>query len=371
MINIGKILKRAWYILWNYRVLWIFGILLALTTGGGGGNGGGGSSRTSQTDTRGYMGGIPENAPGWMHDLSNWFTQNIVPMFTHPGQYVSTFVTIGIIVFLVILILCLLTALVRYPTETAVIRMVDEYETTGTKVTFRQGWKLGWNRRAFRLWLIDLLLSIPVIVFVLLILGAGLIVYASVSSTFQIINVAGVVGATGLAFLALFLMLVTAVVLGLLRNFFIRAAALENMGVWESIRYGWGLFKRNWKSGGLMWLVMIGIGIVFGIAAVVAFFLCIPLYLILLVPAGLVAGLPGLIAYGITSLFAGSPVTWIVALLVAIPFFFMVLFAPLVLLSGWFKIYESNVWTLTYREILALENHTPAVTPVEDKPVTA
>ena len=29
MIDIGKILKRAWHILWNYKVLWIFGILLA------------------------------------------------------------------------------------------------------------------------------------------------------------------------------------------------------------------------------------------------------------------------------------------------------------------------------------------------------
>ena len=48
MINIGKILKRSWHILWNYRVLWIFGILLALTTGGSGSgssNSGGSNSR--------------------------------------------------------------------------------------------------------------------------------------------------------------------------------------------------------------------------------------------------------------------------------------------------------------------------------------
>ena len=29
MIDLGKIIKRAWHILWNYKVLWIFGILLA------------------------------------------------------------------------------------------------------------------------------------------------------------------------------------------------------------------------------------------------------------------------------------------------------------------------------------------------------
>ena len=27
MIDIGKILKRAWHILWNYRALWIFGLV--------------------------------------------------------------------------------------------------------------------------------------------------------------------------------------------------------------------------------------------------------------------------------------------------------------------------------------------------------
>ena len=27
-----KILKRAWHILWQYRVLWVFGFILALTT---------------------------------------------------------------------------------------------------------------------------------------------------------------------------------------------------------------------------------------------------------------------------------------------------------------------------------------------------
>ena len=47
-----QILKRSWDILWSYKVLWIFGIILALTTAsasssgsqGGGAAGGGGSS---------------------------------------------------------------------------------------------------------------------------------------------------------------------------------------------------------------------------------------------------------------------------------------------------------------------------------------
>ena len=44
MFDIGKILSRAWQILWKYKVLWIFGLLLALSGAGGGGGSGGGSN---------------------------------------------------------------------------------------------------------------------------------------------------------------------------------------------------------------------------------------------------------------------------------------------------------------------------------------
>ena len=39
-MNYGDLLKRAARMTWRYKVLWIFGILLALTAGGGGGGGG-------------------------------------------------------------------------------------------------------------------------------------------------------------------------------------------------------------------------------------------------------------------------------------------------------------------------------------------
>jgi hypothetical protein len=261
--------------------------------------------------------------------------------------------------------LSVLAALVRYPSETAAIRMVDEFENSGNKVGFRQGWKLGWNRRAFRLWLIDLILSLPVLAFISLLLAAGLIVYASVSSTFQVTSGIGVVAAIGLTFLSLFLMIVAGIFLSLLRNFIVRAAALEDLGVRAALRYGWAMFKHNWKSAGLMWLVMIGIGIGFGILGLILFFLLIPLYLILLLPAGLIAGVPALIALGVASIFASGPLAWIIALVVAVPFFFTILFAPLVVVNGWYKIYELNVWTLTYREIKALESLAAPVLPVE------
>jgi hypothetical protein len=50
-VNHIKILRRALDITINYRVLWIFGILLAITSGISFGNGGGSNSSSSSTTT--------------------------------------------------------------------------------------------------------------------------------------------------------------------------------------------------------------------------------------------------------------------------------------------------------------------------------
>ena len=356
MIDIGKILKRAWHILWNYKILWIFGILLAMTSGGrGGGNGASGNSGSRFNGNNGFP-AITQSTNPTVQQLNHWFQQNIEPLVQYPAQHIATFVWIGVGLLLFILVVGTLLALIRYPSETAVIRMVDEYEQTGTKVGFKQGWKLGWNRRAFRMWVIDLVVSLPVILLLAVLGGLGLLVYFSVKNGSQAAIATSVITTIGCAFLFIFAFVILMVLLSLLRQFFVRAAALENTRIGESFRYGWAMFKRNWKSAVLMWLVMLGIGIAFGIAMLIVFFLLIPAYLVLILPAAIVGAIPGLAVFGVTSIFASGPLAWILGLLAALPFFFMVVFAPLTLVSGLYMIYESNVWTLTYREIKALES---------------
>jgi hypothetical protein len=108
-----------------------------------------------------------------------------------------------------------------------------------------------------------------------------------------------------------------------------------------------------------MWLVMLGIGIGISITGIVVFVLLIPVFAILLIPAAIVASIPGLIAFGITSIFSSGLLAWIIGGLVALPFFMLVLLAPLTLIEGWVQIYVSSVWTLTYREMKALESLAP------------
>jgi len=140
------------------------------------------------------------------------------------------------------------------------------------------------------------------------------------------------------------------VVVSLVRQFIIRKAAFEDLGVWDSFRQGWAMFKLNWKHAALMWLIMIGVGIGVGIAMVIAVFILIPAYIILAIPGVIAAAIPGAIGYGITSLFAGEVLPWIIAALVALPFFFIVVFSPLYLIGGAYTVYDSTVWTLFYRQ---------------------
>jgi hypothetical protein len=357
MIDIGKILKRAWHILWNYKVLWIFGILLAITAGGGGGNGGSGYQFSAPGN------GQPYNFEQYQHyptgpeweQFKTWIRQDVVPFFEHPDRYVTTiiWVSVGFLAFLIVL--SVIFAFVRYVSETAVLRMVDGYEQTGTKVTFKEGWKLGWSRRAFRLWVIDLIIGIPAFIFVALLLGLGILFFFNAVNGQTHWAAAGMIAAIGGAFVIFMAFILLMVFLRLLRQFFARSAALEDTRVIESFRHGWATFKHNWKSGLLMWLVMLGIGIGFGLASMIVFFLLIPVYIILLIPALLVAAVPGLIAFGIASLFTGPILAGIIGGIVAMPFFFVMLFSPLALLSALYTIFESSVWTLTYREMKALE----------------
>jgi membrane-anchored glycerophosphoryl diester phosphodiesterase (GDPDase) len=370
MIDIGKILKRAWHVLWNYKMLWIFGLLLAITAGGAGSNNGSGYRFDAGERWNSQNNYDPEYQPGpEMQRFIQWFDLNVVPVFEHPGEHVATYIWIGVGLLLFILVVSAIHALIRYPAETAVLRMVDEHEQSGTRLGFKQGWKLGWTKRAFRLWLLDLIIGLPALLFVLLLLGAGILLFTTVENGGSGAIVLGSVTAIACAGLFFFALGLFMVFVGLLREFFARAIALEEASVGDAFRNGWKSFKANWKSAALMWLVMLGIGFGFGIAAMIAFFLLIPAYLLTGLAGLIVAALPGAIAYGITSLFAGSILSWIVAAVVALPIFFTVLFSPISFVSGLYIIFSSTVWTLSWREMKVLENLEPK--PAETLPPMA
>jgi hypothetical protein len=371
MLDVKKILQRSWHILWNYRTLWIFGFILALALGG---NSFRSNSNYRVNDGNNQPSGIQTPQSEWEGLHGDTFAEKMNDAFGQMGaelqklqaQYPVEFrmgIAAAITLFVVILLLSILTAILRYIAETASIRMVAEYEQSGIKVGFRQGWKYGWSRASWRLFLVNFVVHLPALVlFVVLGLVAWWIFSAFMGGV-QWAILSSLIAGIGLAFLFIFVTVILMVILYVLRDFAWRMIVLEGTGAMEALRMAAALAKRNWKNVGLMWLVMIGIKIAWGI---VFFILIFPLLIVSIITAVggvLVAIVPSLLTAGVAGLLAAPDYwPWIFALIIGLPFFFVVAFSPILLVGGWGQIYQSSVWTLTYRELKALETVTSAAT---------
>ena len=321
-MNHSKVLKLAWHTVWNYRALWIFGIILALTAGEGGGGGAQYSFRGEDFSGRGLR---LERIP--------------------PGV-VSTLLAIGIGVACLIVLLIIVAAIARYVAATALIRMVDDHEETGQKRSVRQGFRMGWSRAAFRLFLIQLLVGLPTALAFILLFALALAPLLLWTTKAEVAGVIGTLTTVGLFIPIILLAIVVGVVLSLLMKFFWRACVLEELGVTAAIRQGYAMVRQNLKDVGLMWLITLGLRIGWMI-------LMIPVVLLLLVVSGALGGLLALLAGGLTGLAFEGAAPWIVAAVVGIPIFILVMAAPLSFLGGLFEVFLSSTWTLTYRELRA------------------
>jgi hypothetical protein len=352
-----KILKRAWAILWSYRTLWVFGIILALATAGAGHRGNNIQYRQDRES--------PRPTPQNMHDAFRHAGREIdkllhegIPHADISGQALTTFLWVLGTFIVLMLIVGIVIAIARYVSETAVIRMVDEYEGSGNKMTVREGFRLGWSNTAWRLFVINLIVNLPIITALLVMILAAAGFYFSVTNGNAQFTPVSLVLVIGFVFLVLFSAVIATILLHLLRNFFWRICVLENASVSESLRRGIALVRENWKNVGLMWLVMIGLGIVWAIAAIILI-VTIPIIIVTAILAVLVVALPFLLLAGVFSTILSGPLPWIAAALFMLPLFFVIAFSPWFLLGSWQSVYTSTVWTLTYREIKAL----PAITP--------
>jgi hypothetical protein len=337
-----KVLRRSLEITWRYRVLWVFGILLALTTGGGGGgNGGGGGGSGNRQLSLPPSGGI--QAP------------------QIPPQVVSTLIVVGIGLACLILLLIVASLVVRYVAETSLIRMVADHEETGEKRSVRQGLRWGWSRTSLRLFLIELLVMVPLVVGFILLLLVALSPLLLWTTRSQAAGIVGTVATIGLVLLFILLLIAVIAAASLLIHFFRRVCALEEVGVRESIRRGYSLVRRHLKDVIIMWLIMVGLTLGWAILTIVA--------TLILVLVGLVlGGGPALLAGSLAGMASrGGPMPWIVAGAVGLPIFLLVLIVPLLFLSGLWQVYKSSVWTLTYRELRTLE----AVQPAPPAPAAA
>ncbi len=98
------------------------------------------------------------------------------------------------------------------------------------------------------------------------------------------------------------------------------------------------MVRRSIRDVGLLWLLMFGIGLVFGIVM-------LPVVLGLLVAAVALGGGVGYLLYAATHSIALAVVT-------GVPLGLIILIVPAAFVQGIYLVFESSTWTLAYRNLL-------------------
>lgn len=354
-INHMSIIKRAWRILWSYKTLWVFGIILALTTGGANGSNTSGGAQGNGNSGNGFNINPPPEIERELGAIGKVIGRFFDRVFTE-GAVPTGLIALGIGLACLGVIFFIVMTIARYVSENALIKLVDEHETTGDQRRVKEGFRMGWSRSAFRQWLIGLVIGLPlVIAFIIALMVSAVPLLGWVTENVTI-GIIGTIATIGLFFLLVFTAIVVGTIAGLLVKLAYRATALEDLGVFPSIGHGWQLLRGNLKEIGVMWLIMFGIGLAFTVVM-------IPAFLLLLAISGVSGGLLFLGVRGLMGLFMRGLTRWIVAGVIGIFVFFILLIVPLTFVSGLYEVFKSSVWTLTYRELTLSGALEPGTSP--------
>src|SRR5262245_14427192 len=110
-----KIIKRAWYILWSYRALWVFGLVLALAAGSSAGQGSNNSyqyQQNSRENPQVSPQSVQEAFRDSQREVNKLFEQGI-PDMNISGEDLSSFLWIVGAFVLVMLVVGILMAVAR------------------------------------------------------------------------------------------------------------------------------------------------------------------------------------------------------------------------------------------------------------------
>jgi len=339
-----KILKRAWQIVSKYHALLWIGIVLVLAGGALGASSGSGapSGSTSAWRTGSPDFGPPPGLPPELYDVPTWAEVRdwVVPVLTVVLIVVAVLVLLGIAIGLVKLVL-------RWMTRSSLIQMVHGYEETGEKVSFRAGFKMGWSRSALRLFLLELMLTLLVALPAIAIIGS-LVVVATVAfaaSTPQI--VLGIVASLAVIPIAL-LGIAVGIVLNPISQLAYRAVVIEDLGPWQALKRTLGLVRRHLGPTVLQALIVFGMRIAWWLVRVVV-------GVVLAIGVLILGVLPALVVGGLIGWLVNVPLGIILGLLILLPVALVVTAVPNLALNTLGTVYHSTVWTLTYRELLVLD----------------
>jgi hypothetical protein len=398
-MNYTEVFKRAWHTVWDYRALWIFGLVLAMTTASFGSAAIyryrdevkipdslveirlPGDSVIRVPGMIRFQGGDSDGkvifSYGSPYDKRPYRAGDIVVNFNPPAHISVGFVSRGpdgrlrhntlamrpdvvrsLMATVVVLAAVAAFGFVvgrfaRYVSEAALVRMVGEYEETGKKYTVRQGFQLGWSRSAWRIFCINWAINLPVAcaLLVLFALAAVPLIVGIRSSTLA--GMMGALSSAGLMLLAVTSAAIVNSVLSLLKHLSWRVCVLEGLGVIDSVRRGVAIIKQRPKDTVLVWLSMVVLDLAWPL-------LMAPIGFGLAAVGMVLGGLATLLAGGVAGLAIEGVARWLAAGgFVGLPVLLLAVVAPLAFLSGLREVFQSSTWTLTYRQLRALESVEP------------
>jgi hypothetical protein len=380
-MDYSKILKRSWHMVTRYRALWIFGIVLGLVTFSWGTVLLGGlddenqyprgiviTTMDGETFSDALQRTLQEEFDRAEKEISIALRELDRLFTTELGhRFVIDVVTVLAVFAAAFLVTLIVTKIARYVSEAALIRMVGDYEDTGERRGVWQGLRLGLSRTAWRFFLIDLAIDIPVILAFLLLFALTFTPLAfGIGGSTPATVIAGSLLTGGLFVTGIVLAVGAGTLLSVLKRFFRQACALECLGAIASIRRGWAVVRRKPADVLVMWLIMLGIRLGWGVAIALSFLVLFPLLILFIVLGGVAGALPAYLVFLLSGLVFEGVLPVLLAVIVGLPIFVLVMLAPWWCLGGLMEAFRSSAWTLTYRELRAIEDAQPARVPAVD-----
>lgn len=305
-MDTGRILTRSIELLWKYKFLLLFGLVMGLT-------GAGISNGNSNFNLR-------DAAP------FNTGTQ-LQPVV------IGIAVVVGVVLFLLWLVLFFYF---RFVSRGALVAAVQEIEGQGA-ATLQGAWKQGRTYYA-RLLGLGFLVNVPLALVGILVILVALVpilglILSAVGSDNSARGIVAALGITGILSIccAVGCLIILTMVIHPLYEFAVRAIVMEDMHVRDGIRRGIARVRAHLGNVVVIYLLLMGARI--GWAVVTA---------IVLVPIALIAalGFVGMLRSDLNALI-------ILGLILLVPLWLLV-----GALEGIFQTFESNVWTETYLALM-------------------
>jgi hypothetical protein len=289
-MDFGYVLKRAWEIIWKFKVLWIFGILASC--------GQAGSSGGSNSGYR--FSGQEINLP-----------PQIERFFAQPNPaIIALLIAAGFFIVLVLVVLAILLGTIG---RVGLIRGTVKAEQGAVRLTFGELWRDGLTY-FWRVFGLNLLVGVTIFIAIM-----AIVILMIIPTVFTL-------GLCLIPLMCLFVPVMWAVYVVIEQANI--ALVVENLGIFEAINRGWRVVRDNIGS-----MIVMSLILILGVSLIGGLVIGLPL---------LIVGIPAFVGVA-----AGTTEALRNGLLVS-GLLFLVYLPVLLLLSGILRSYTSSSWTLTY-----------------------